>query len=160
MVNAGFNIYDADLGRTEDVMEQSPWTCRSNFDPRRGEPVSKAHAKRDLLTGSYGLTPGPLPADVSASVSQYVWSLNVYVPSESDMLKFCTMLSQCTRQEHFQKSEGLKQYMQEMAARPKVDLASMYNKGGEGKGYLEVLLVEARTLEERVKGTGAAAASA
>eukprot|EP00931_Biecheleriopsis_adriatica_P059754 TRINITY_DN35814_c0_g1_i1.p1 TRINITY_DN35814_c0_g1~~TRINITY_DN35814_c0_g1_i1.p1 ORF type:complete len:3403 (-),score=723.69 TRINITY_DN35814_c0_g1_i1:308-10516(-) len=143
---ASFNVYDAALTTTEEVVHTHPNKIGNDYNPRLIDGMVDDMSQLGGHRGTYRIAAGPVPADANPAACQYEWQLHLNAKSEADMFHFITILRQATRYDSHEQVKRLKEFKQKSAFalnnRPYLN-SQMYSSNS---GTLEVVLVEARHL--------------
>lgn len=143
---ASFNVYDAALTTTDEIVRIEPRRIGNDYNPRLIDGTVDDMSILGGHRGSYRIAAGPLPADANPTDCQYEWSLHLNAANEPDMYHFVTMLRQAARMNIYEQVKKLKEFKQKSVYahnhRPYLD-SQMYSSQS---GHLEVILVEARHL--------------
>ena len=143
---ASFNVYDAAITTTDEIVRVEPRKIGNDYNPRLIDGAVDDMAVLGGHRGSYRIAAGPLPADANPAGCQYEWSLRLNAENEADMYHFVTMLRQAARMDIFEQVKRLKEFKQKSVIahnhRPYLD-SQIYSSQS---GHLEVVLVEAKHL--------------
>jgi len=143
---ASFNVYDAALTTTDEIVRIDPRRIGNDYNPRLIDGTVDDMSVLGGHRGSYRIAAGPLPADANPTDCQYEWSLSLNAANEADMYHFVTMLRQAARMDIYEQVKKLKEFKQKSVYahnhRPYLD-SQIYSSQS---GHLEVILVEARHL--------------
>ena len=104
--SAGFNVYDAALQTSEEVVQE--------FIPAPPPAVAlraAAPRTRAAVPPLRRVAAGPLPPDASPDACQYEWSLHLCAASEAEARRFLALLQQCVRIDHSQRTKRLAEYL-------------------------------------------------
>jgi len=144
--SASFNVYDAAITTTDEIVHVHPHKVGNDYNPRL---IDGAVDDMQMLSGhrgSYRVVAGPLPVDANPADCQYEWSLSLNARDEADMYHFITMLRQAARMDIAEQVKKLQEFKKKSAFalnnRPYLD-SQIYSTQS---GHLEVILVEARHL--------------
>ncbi|CAK9114839.1 unnamed protein product [Durusdinium trenchii] len=143
---ASFNIYDAAITTTDEIVRIDPRKIGNDYNPRLIDGTVDDMSVLGGHRGSYRIAAGPLPPDANPTDCQYEWSLRLNAENEADMYHFVTMLRQASRMDIFEQLKKLKEFKQKSVYahnnRPYLD-SQIYSSQS---GHLEVILVEAKHL--------------
>ncbi|CAE7403436.1 fadB [Symbiodinium sp. KB8] len=144
--SASFNVYDAAITTTDEIVHIHPHKVGNDYNPRL---IDGAVDDMQMLSGhrgSYRVVAGPLPVDANPADCQYEWSLSLNARDEADMYHFITVLRQAARMDIAEQVKKLQEFKKKSAFalnnRPYLD-SQIYSTQS---GHLEVILVEARHL--------------